>query len=144
MNIPTQNNPVSVTHYLTKEDLRKGPKHNKGQKRKQMTLCISILLCRLLLASLLDTGLALLVFAWSLLSVNSDGSMLQNEAPRFLMMEGDMAGGVELQAKQFLSLQAGVLKPLYSLLSLRLRLTSASDRIGAFPFPFLARGVLGA
>lgn len=48
----------------------------------------------------------------SFTSVRSSGLISQKEVPRSLMMEGEMAGGVEEQPTQFLSLQADDLKPL--------------------------------
>lgn len=65
-------------------------------------------------------------------SERSSGLMSQKEAPRSLMVEGEMARGVEEQPTQFLSLQADDLKPLWTFLSLTLLLRSASERMVCF------------
>ena len=70
----------------------------------------------------------------------SSGFKPQKEAPRFLIILGEMDGGLE-HPKQFMSLQIEDLKPLCNFLNLVLLLTSALER-GAFPLAcFLFLGV---
>ena len=59
-------------------------------------------------------------------SERSSGLILQKLAPKFLIMVGEIVGGETEHPKQFLSLQADVLKPLFTFFSLKLLLRSSS------------------
>lgn len=74
--------------------------------------------------------------ALSLDGKRSSGLMPHKVSPKLLMTLEENVGGSAQHPWQFLSLQADDLKPLLTIFSLVLLLTSASKR-GAFPLDFL-------